>query len=509
MLSVMIVDDERIDREAYRLMIEKNLPELHIAAEADNGAAAIEKSIEHKPDILLLDIKMPGMTGLEVMRFIRSSIPDIQILILSAYDYFEYAKEAIRMGVAGYLVKPVSEQELIGELRQVIARIEEQKHGMIQKLHMARAASSITPAVNRGIFQALRGHDAKMLELLLGVLNKRLDSGYIIVGTPKDPRMEIPKEPESGVWDNDTFFGGFGRIGGHLMYFLVGEEAEDVKAERALGGLTEEIGRRLGVRLLCSVSEKYNNAGELRERFFETLMACWKVHKMVSGSREPIGYGQFRESSGQLLAVVSEKREAESRKLFLQLSGGITDSPREDLPLLKFLFYDLYRSIARMGIKQELAEAVGQEERYDSAENYEEFYREFLRAVGEVCRVPGLQEHIGYPSRMAHILDYLEKNYCKELTLNQAASDLYLSPGHLGKLLREATGMNFTEYLTGLRLQKAKKLLEETDQSIGEISDAVGYRDPNYFIKVFKKSTESTPQRYRKKIRWEAQFRQT
>ncbi len=115
---------------------------------------------------------------------------------------------------------------------------------------------------------------------------------------------------------------------------------------------------------------------------------------------------------------------------------------------------------------------------------------------------------VNYTPIVSQILNYMKQNYRKELTLNQVAENLYLSPGYLGKLLKEATGMNFTEYLTGLRIQRAKELLEDTEQSVGEISEAVGYKDPNYFIKVFKKVTDSTPQRYRKKIRWEAQYEQ-
>ena len=302
-LSVMIVDDEKIDRTAYRRMIERNFDELVVTAEADNGITAIEKSIEQKPDILLLDIKMPGMNGLEVMRFICNCIPDIQILILSAYDYFEYAKEAIRMGVAGYLVKPVSEQELIGELDQIVNKIEEKKQAMLRGLSMAQTVSNIAPAVNRGIFQALRGQDAKMLELMLGVLNRGLDAGYVLIGTSK--RQKIEKSSLVEEWKKDDTVIAFGWISNEVFYILMEEKGDSAQLKRRLVRYSREAFKRLGAHLHVTASESYHNPGELQEQFFETLLVEWRNYKRTTSEKSPLSYGEFRQSCVKLLSFVS------------------------------------------------------------------------------------------------------------------------------------------------------------------------------------------------------------
>ena len=119
MYSVIIVDDEALSRYALHVMLSKNMPDLNVAAECEDGASAVQAALRYKPDIVIIDIKMPGMNGLTASKTILENLPGTTILILTAYDSFEYAREALIIGVKGYLLKPLIEKEVTETLQKI------------------------------------------------------------------------------------------------------------------------------------------------------------------------------------------------------------------------------------------------------------------------------------------------------------------------------------------------------------------------------------------------------
>ena len=127
MLKLLIADDERIERDALRYIITRESSTIGEISEAANGKEAIEKTFELKPDIIFLDIKMPGISGLDAARRIKAELPEARLVFLTAFDYFDYAHEAIRIGVEDFIVKPASDERVMEVIARISSEIEKQR----------------------------------------------------------------------------------------------------------------------------------------------------------------------------------------------------------------------------------------------------------------------------------------------------------------------------------------------------------------------------------------------
>ena len=179
-LSVFIVDDEKLDRDAYRLMLSKGLPWLRVIGEAENGLEAARFCCEQTPDIVLMDIHMPKINGLEAIRMLRAEGSDISFVIISAYDYFEHAKEALELGVLGFMVKPVSETDLIREMHRISAIVEKKKTRLISQLNLlGDTGMPDQPAYE--LFYSIRAGLPDMIRTLQKVNGISSESGTIAI----------------------------------------------------------------------------------------------------------------------------------------------------------------------------------------------------------------------------------------------------------------------------------------------------------------------------------------
>lgn len=151
MYSVIIVDDEALSRYALHVMLSKNMPDLNVAAECEDGASAVQAALRYKPDIVIIDIKMPGMNGLTASKTILENLPGTTILILTAYDSFEYAREALTIGVKGYLLKPLIEKEVTETLQKITDSLSQNRAIKDKDVEEKEIVSLAIPVIKRNL----------------------------------------------------------------------------------------------------------------------------------------------------------------------------------------------------------------------------------------------------------------------------------------------------------------------------------------------------------------------
>ncbi|GAB4374484.1 MAG: hypothetical protein Kow009_10030 [Spirochaetales bacterium] len=422
MYSLLVADDEELERKAIRLIINKNCPAIDQIWDAENGRQVVEICQRYKPDILFLDIRMPGLTGLEAARELRKIHPEVRIVFLTAYHEFEYAHEAIRIGVDDFILKPATDERILEVLGKVTGRLDEIR----QTVEHVRKNQDRLEQVSR-LFTN---------ELLATLLQR-----------------ELPADTVRTCFEVlDIHF-----AMGILAVFQVDYDSYPLRIE------SQE--QRLLLKRRCMLKIR----GDLENRMVHFL-----VHE-----QEEVFYVLILPGEESSLEYTSE---AEVQDLFQSLAARV----RKDLGLP-----------LRVGISH----------RFDKPEEIHRAFAEARAALEgtrleeEVVVWQGMREKPGPVPRtealIREALDYISRNYGEEITLESMAARVRLSSFYFSKMFKQYTGVTFIDYLSGFRVEKAKELLEDPRWSIKEISAQVGYQDPNYFTRVFRRLEGLTPSEYR------------
>lgn len=405
MYKLLIADDEPLEREGLELMIERMLPEQFLIFHAENGRSAIQQVEQQRPDIVFMDIKMPGIHGLEAIAEIRKTYPTLKIVILTAYDYFTYAKEAISLGVNEYLLKPVKKEQIVAVLNKLTEEIATEKKMRDAQLETKEKLAQLY-ALNETMFTLF----------LMG----RIDDF--------DPK-QAPLDFHKG--------------------FAVAIQLEALPKQKQILEQMRDYAKSVG-ECLCSPLVGHHFA-----LFFQTL---------DDGEEKTIPFAQ---------------------RLLKQLEK-------------------LAQTPIKMGIGTIQNDVDGLKQSYKEAATALYYLPTFSR-VQHIRDVPLTED--AQPmnplaietnqSMMEQVEAFLHENYHRDLSLEEVAESVHLTPHYFSKLFKKQTGQTFIDYVTTLRIEKAKELLRDERLNIKEVCYDVGYKDPNYFSRVFKKWTTLTPKEYR------------
>jgi len=382
MYKVFLVEDEIVVREGIRNSIPWEKTSYTLTGEAPDGEVALSMILDSKPDILITDIKMPFVDGLTLSRIVKKNLPLIKIIILSGHDEFEYAREAISIGVEEYLLKPVSAREMIKTLEKVAKRIDDEKEGLLS-LESLRSQSRSTLIADSAMLPSNNGEG-------------RTD-GFDPTGL-----LNI---------DGDIFFT-------KLKY----------AAKKDIDSIVEE--------------------------YFTMLGNSW-------GENPIMIYFLF----GEIIVSASKIAEA--------LDGDI-------------------REIVPFGLSHDNIQAL-----INSPDLFSRRVKELLAALIEFR-----DSHTAgrYQSVIVKAREYIDDNFnASDISLYSTAAHVGISPNHLSTIFAQETGENFIEYLTRVRIERAKQLLKSTTMKSADIAGETGFSDPHYFSYIFKKNTGFSPREFRLK----------
>ena len=539
MIKIFLVEDEIAIRKGIKNSIDWEKEGYEFVGEAGDGELAYPMILKTKPDILITDIKMPFMDGLQLSKLVRKELPATKILILSGYDEFEYAKEAIKLQVAEYLLKPISSAKLLDVLVQVkeVIRQEQEEKELIKKyredmkenreLEKERFLNQIITQ-NLSLTQILETGESLGMDLSAPLYNILL-----LKITENGGKQETYAEIESAL---DTLSGVFSFRRGvdEWLFLLTADDAEKMerriescrKTVRQITEKTdppEEYFGALG-NPVERLREIKNSLKEAEKKFAFQYFKKWNQIleipvRDVGSSENP----QTEKNENEELLISSVQVDKLNHKIIenfihtglrREVSNFVDDyfmslgeKSVQSLMFRQYVAMDFYLAavafLERLGFSsKELVERCGDlkemEQVIQTIEQTKEYIKKVLDATLE-CRESVSRKR--YSDLLKEAVSYIEHHYEEEdISLNQVAASVNISPSHFSTIFSKEMGETFIEYLTNVRMERAKQLLRSSTMKTAEIAYAVGYKDAHYFSYLFKKVQKCTPREFRTQV---------
>ncbi len=519
MMKVFLVDDEIAIRENLRNSFPWEEKGYQLVGEAPDGEMALPMLRDLNADILLTDIRMPFMDGIKLCEEVQRTMPWVERIILSGYDDFTYARKAISLGVKEYLLKPVTAAELEAALNRVSRQIEEKRRDRENLTALRERLSSGNQFLRDKLLASLftdegdSEDDAAMLRQMreLGVNLKAGCYAVIDIAFPAEGEKRI--SCRNALTSLAEMSGGGVYVCGApkgARALVLGDNPEDTE-ERAYSFANSamhlpELAQEK--RLLISVGETVTDFRDIRQSMKGARHARHLQGPEANEERRIIGVNE----SNSLLQPLSE---TELSPLYERLQYAseeevepiLTEYTRSLDPSLALGYLRVAGLLAARRIIQE-GEGIPKEVLSDDV------VEEALRTEGEEgfrLLAELLRKAIAFRNRnragygdptISRARAYLSEHYADpNLMLQDVAGEVHLSQSHFSTVFAQETGLTFTQYLTALRIGKAKELLEATEMRSSQIAQEVGYNDSHYFSYLFKKTTGMTPSEFRRNNR--------
>lgn len=521
MYSVILVDDEVFSRQGLRNLIDWESCGFAVTDEAGNGEDALALIRSAMPDLVITDIRMPVMDGLELIRRIREdeTMHEMEFIIISGHDDFAYAQKAVRYGVLDFILKPVDDKELEGVLRDLAAKLDRAKAEREQQLllHNERMISAMirgeASAEEIRQWAAEQGFvpDEAFRYVLVEIndLHPWQDREHPSISAIRRTisaaiRNLLGKDYDPYIHEHAKRFG----------YILPRSRCPEERGglKRFAAKLQERLGQELDAPVYLYIGDAINHLRHLREAYQTASDAA--LHKYVADSpiivHDRLKDRQLHHASldRALLGKLIEKVEEGAEEQLLAVIDQIFDAFREQRfapEAVKLAVHacvtDVLKSLARMEVDQKelqhLPPMLGWQ---DLCLTPEELKRLFTAFVLESADKLSANRKESIKGSIQKIRDYIENHYHENISLKNIAATFYMNPVYLGQLFKKTYGVYFNEFLLDIRIREAKKLLRQTDLRIYEIADRVGFKNADYFVTQFEKIENMTPTEYRNKL---------
>lgn len=543
MLKTFLVEDEVVIREMIKKMIPWEQYGFELAGEAADGEMALPLILKCKPDLLITDIKMPFMDGLTLCRLVKKEIPDIRIVILSGYDDFNYAKQAISIGVEDYLLKPITKNAFIERLEEIHNRYEHEKTQREYYEKFRLEMQEYEKNASRDFFETLVRADSNLAELYRRADKLNLDivaEAYnILIFTPDTSEGNYNSYDGCSDWEaevqdkiNNYFLNHpVAILFRHQVFsyaILVKGQKDTIEknTEECVKAIQDIMDRTEGrtdwfiavgksADRLSMLGHSYRTA--VRANSFRYLYDGHILDYQSLETRKENPSDSYREDSVQLRNVNINALNPAILQKFLSsgLAEEVEDFTRDYFnaigqePMGSLVFRNYVVLNVRFSVLSFLKK-LGCDDSEISGQETDNIVEETGKSIETAVAYCGKMlkkaivlrdENAGNQNRsvLKLAVDFIDHNYMdEEISLNKAAHVANVSANHFSALFSQNMGQTFTEYLTGLRMNKAKELLRCTAMRSNEIAGEVGYKDAHYFSYLFKKTQGMTPSEYRK-----------
>lgn len=535
MIKIFLVEDEIVVRNGIKNNIAWEKEGYQFVGEASDGELAYPLIKKTRPDILLTDIRMPFMDGLELSALVKKEFPKIKIIILSGYSDFEYAKRAIHIGVTDYLLKPVTAKSLLEAVGKVAGSIRQEREEELLRLRYREEMRENTVLEKQRLLNDIVTGRASFREAMERGSSLGLDFAacfyqillfkLIPVEHPMrySERVVACRKALEDAWGRQKRLMVFSRgADGWVLIFLGGskEEIARLRTETEQAVRTETAGfPELGwfgglgsvVERLNSLPDSYREASKaFSGRFFterNRILPFDRLDAALTGRREDLDVQAIDTTKLSQKTVGNFLRSGvpdEIDGFVEEFFQSIGEQNYQSVIFRQYIVMDCYVSTCNFlkGLGLDEARVL------DGLADVNRLIRD-SRSVGEVkfylkkmfaeaMRRRDEQAERKYGSLLQTACQYIDEQYANEdISLNTVASKVNISPSYFSSIFSREMGRTFVEYLTGVRLEKAKELLMCSHLNSAEIAYRVGYKDPHYFGYLFKKSVGCTPREYR------------
>ncbi len=533
MLKVFLVEDEVVVRNGIKNNVNWNANGFTFSGEASDGELAYSMIKNIKPDIVITDICMPFMNGLELSRLIKEEMPWIKIIILSGYEEFDYAKEAIEIGVTNYLLKPISVAEIIKCLKEVRVKILKDQEEKLNQDTYKQEMKEYEEDEKRRLFHNIINNAEPPMKLLEKgkKLNIELSSMvYLIILFQTnetsfdnlDINADVMEKLSTIISENENVLHFNLLFGKHALLLKASTKEEIIDKKdyliREVKGLLEN---HKEVTYFGGVGNSVKRLGDLGKSFAEASRAF--AYRYILDTNKILSYQEITNESNGLvhnddLDLVNIKQLDRNKVENFLKSGSkedvtyfveeylssICNEETGSLIFRQYVLLDMYYIVCsfveKLGLEMDYIDPPLLDKlKFGQNVNVSEYALSYVVKIFQ--QGISLRDEIAtkeYSDMIDRAKQFINENYFKDnISLNHVASQVYLSPAHFSSVFSQKTGQTFIQYLTELRLNKAKELLKCTNKRISEIGYSVGYKDSHYFSYIFKKTLNRTPSQYR------------
>lgn len=531
-IKVFLVEDEVIIRSGVKKSINWEQEGYEFVGEASDGELAYPMILKEKPDILITDIRMPFMDGLELSRLVKKELPDIKILILSGYDEFEYAKKAIKIGVTEYLLKPISAAKLTEVLNAVAETIrQENEEKNLLETYFAEMREN-TERDKMRLFEKLLMGDLSMGEILeagerfgmnLGASCYKIVLFKILANLENHVYAEQMVDACSSVEQAASMMEGVyvfqrGVEGWAFLLTAQDEKSMEESAKILYQNLKQAMKNYTQLEYFGGIGSTVPRIRSLKQSFREADRAF--AARFVEEANQIISQKEFEKSQMEeglkMQGVVQIGKSREMLQKFL--SNGTREEVKAfsdayisrieeenirstmvrqyvviDVCIVILSFCERISSANRL---QEEAEEL--QKMMQKIHSLSEIKKYVVRLLNEAIELRDAESGRRYSDLIAAAKKEIENHYMmEEISLNTVAISVGMSPSYFSSIFSKEAGKTFVEYLTEVRIEKAKEFLMCSSMKTSEIGYEVGYKDPHYFSYIFKKVQGCSPKEYR------------
>lgn len=506
MYQLLIIDDEPIVRKGIEKLLVWEEYGFHVCGEGIDGVDGLHKVLEYQPDVVLVDIKMPGMNGIELISEAKAQGFKGKFIILTGYSDFTFAKTAISLGVRAYLLKPIDEEELIEHLKDILEELRDKEH--LHNFYTKNELKARYEVLRRLLLSMgeveelkkelkLYGFELKQNRFCVAILNEREKYERVEYNPILEEKLNL------------------------FLYNLENIENISLEDKHIL------IGKGYSYKEFMKKLRESNH--RVKERystdFFITVghdVIVWQdIHFSYESAKLLLDY-QFLFGNESLVSIqVLEEARGEISKVSLagledMVEIGDIEGIAERLEQLKKYYkiilkkepdlkiqiinglYQLYESMKKYFEEDvnipDMNRTIENIKKSNSLDELVEYIEDYLRELSEAIGM-STSEHVA-----RRMYAYMERNYHKNIKLETIAQLFNYNSAYLGKLFKKEVGESFNNTLDTIRIENAKRLLMETDLKVYQVSKKIGYSNIDYFYGKFKKHVGISPKEFKRNL---------
>ncbi|MDR2044525.1 MAG: response regulator [Clostridium sp.] len=526
MLSVLLVDDERVSALGLSVLIDWEAQGYEIAGIMANGKEALEFLSRHKVDLIISDIRMPVMSGIELLQAMRrKNISDAYFIILSSYSDFEYARQVLRYDCMDYLLKPIKEKDLTEILRKVadMHQADEERKQENRQVEQAYLARNVIVLLSGKYDQINLEYVKSHMRLSEGVryANLEVDATKEAQAVPEEGKRELQRRLYRNCVDE------LGKESGHCIFDASGQKCsydvgliycDYMAREKGMGEeeyfrkFLESISVTLELPVVMFVGSRVADIGELAESYrtasvirafsaFHTAGGVIYYEKEVR--KRNAGTVLCKKSVDELISAIErssgEEIDRKTDSLYEEMKNLRVNTALMDLNINYLLFQLIHLATEQdSNVNQEdiMRSSISNVLNWGALRGNKENLKRFARSYGEY--LVQLRKNASW-GVLSQVEKDIREHYGQNLTLKEFSRKYYVNGAYLGQIFQKKYGVAFKEYLNNYRMEQAVKMLLYTDKKIYEIAEEVGYRDLDYFTNRFILANGCTPSKFRKR----------
>lgn len=528
MYRILLADDEGIMLQSIHYIISQTFGESCEVQMAKTGTAAFEMTEEFHPDIIFMDIRMPGMSGIEVMREIRKTNSHVIIIMITAYDKFDYAKEALNLGAFEFITKPVMKDTVIEVLTKAMRKTDADRQSKMDNLKIREKLETVVPMIESGFISSIiMQENEEELAYYQELLDIHEEFAFVEL-------IRFGEKIEDGVLTNQIgismraqkFYNDMREIikgyfpcivgpvmGNRVVAVMLMEEygsdyEERIRIIERTRGMVQSLEKQIDAKFRVGIGRNYpmNN---LKDSYWEALHALSQTKNHITHyedvlTSQELGSEYPDDLEKSLMQAMEHGEEVIACELADKLFEWMEVNYASDINCIRQKTLEIVMIEERTSLEHKDYQAIPKSEYLPMIMQMQDAYsiRSWLKTKIHIfCGLIEKEELTRNVSVVEQAKQYLKEHYESDVSLDEVARQVNISPYYFSKLFKDEGGVNFIDYLTGIRIQKAKELLARQEYSMKEICVRCGYSDPNYFSRIFKKMENETPSEYRERVK--------